>query len=78
MKCIAYVRRKRDGNRWVACSRRATADSVFCRTHSDAACGVILGLWVRGFPERLRKEQTTRPRADESDVRPETSIGIVH
>ena len=45
-------RHGRDGNRWIPCARRATAESAFCRSHRDALNGVILGLWVHGYPRR--------------------------
>jgi hypothetical protein len=52
MRCIAYVRSDRAGNAWAACARRAARNSVFCRAHRDAANGVVLGLLVKGYPER--------------------------
>ncbi len=65
MRCIAYVRSGRDGNAWVSCTRRATAESLFCRGHRDAANGAVLGLLVRGFPERAEQGQSVRPRTEQ-------------
>jgi len=73
MKCIAYIRHGRDGNGWMACARRSAAGSVFCRMHRDAANGVILGLWVNGFPERPGVEQSPRPCEPELGVPLKTS-----
>jgi len=52
MKCIAYVRSDRAGNAWAKCNRRAARNSDFCIAHRDATNGVVLGLMVKGFPER--------------------------
>ena len=76
MKCIAYIRHGRDGNGWVACTRRSAIGSVFCRMHRDAANGVVLGLWVNGFPERFGLEQSPRPNATAPDVHLKTSEPI--
>jgi hypothetical protein len=63
VKCIAYVRSGRDGNAWMSCTRRVAAETVFCREHRDAANGAVLGLLVRGFPERPDKKQSVRTSA---------------
>ena len=51
-RCLAYVRRGNSTHAWAPCVRRAAADSRFCRAHENALNGVVLGLWVNGFPER--------------------------
>lgn len=51
-RCIAYVQLKISANGWAPCTHRAMAASRFCRLHEGAVNGVILGLWVNGFPER--------------------------
>jgi len=74
MKCIAYVRQGRDGNAWASCARRSVTGSEFCRTHRDAAIGVILGLWVQGHWERPGKESPSRPRPTAAGVPLEPSV----
>jgi hypothetical protein len=77
MKCIAYIRHGRAGNRWIPCTRRATGQSAFCRTHRDAANGVILGLWVKGYLERQVRDLSTRPSAGNAGVRLDSSASAV-
>ncbi len=77
MKCIAYVRHGREGNRWIPCARRATAESAFCRSHRDTANGVILGLWVQGYPKRRVRDLCARPVGGQTGVRVDSSSGAV-
>jgi len=54
MRCIAYRASKNCIHAWTACKNRAEKGSLFCHSHLRAVCGVYLGLWVTGFPERMR------------------------
>ena len=51
-RCLAFVRSRICKHAWARCTRRAPAGSRFCRSHESTVSGVILGLWVSGFPER--------------------------
>jgi len=51
-RCLSYIRVGISAEGWARCARRAAEGSRFCRFHEDAVNGVVLGLWVNGFPER--------------------------
>ncbi len=51
-RCLSYTRAGISAEGWTRCARRAAKGSRFCRFHENAVNGVVLGLWVNGFPER--------------------------
>ena len=51
-RCLSYTRAGTSAEAWARCVRRAAEGSRFCRFHEDAVNGVVLGLWVNGFPKR--------------------------
>jgi len=53
MRCIAYRPSRKCAHAWTACKNRSEKDTVFCKSHLRAICGVYLGLCVAGFPERM-------------------------
>lgn len=64
MRCIAYRASTNCIHAWNPCKSRAEKNSVFCRSHLKAICGVYLGLCVRGFPERMSSRNSCeRPAA---------------
>jgi hypothetical protein len=56
-KCIAYRALACHGgqelsrSRWVPCGFAAADGSDFCKKHSDAVIGGVLGLWTAGLLE---------------------------
>lgn len=56
-KCIAYRalachgRQETSRSRWLPCGLAAADGSDFCKKHSDAVIGGVLGLWAAGLLE---------------------------
>lgn len=58
MRCNAYRASRKCVHAWTACKNRAEKNSLFCKSHLRAICGVYLGLCVTGFPERMHVRRT--------------------
>jgi len=58
-QCIAFRPLLRCRSAWVRCRRRRAAGERFCRRHVDALNGAMLGLILRGYPERVTRGTST-------------------
>jgi len=55
-QCMAYRVSRFHRNAWVRCQRTRSQGERFCRSHTNALQGALLGLFVHGFPERPIKQ----------------------
>ena len=58
-QCIAFRPLLRCPSAWVRCRRHRAPGERFCRRHVDALSGALLGLILRGYPERVTRGTCT-------------------